>query len=70
MTQLQLEQFYQVLYMNSMIILPQLISAHSPPLIVKEPPTGESLFQVVTQQSENNRPFLIECEAEGEPAPV
>jgi len=44
--------------------------AHSPPLITKEPPTGELLFQVVSRQSENNKPFLIECEAEGEPVPT
>ncbi|XP_026272122.1 neuroglian isoform X2 [Frankliniella occidentalis] len=41
----------------------------SPPRIVKQPPTDELLFQVVTQQNENDKPFIIECEAEGEPAP-
>ncbi|KAI5710224.1 hypothetical protein M8J75_006855 [Diaphorina citri] len=42
----------------------------SPPRIVKQPPSSEELlFQVVTQQNENEKPFLIECEAEGEPAP-
>ncbi|XP_030756282.1 neuroglian isoform X2 [Sitophilus oryzae] len=39
----------------------------SPPLIVKQPPTDEVLFQV--EQGENDKPFYIECEAEGEPAP-
>nr|CAD7257229.1 unnamed protein product [Timema shepardi] len=41
----------------------------SPPRIVKQPPTDELLFQVVQQQNENDKPFIIECEAEGEPAP-
>ncbi|XP_063242824.1 neuroglian isoform X3 [Bacillus rossius redtenbacheri] len=41
----------------------------SPPRIVKQPPTDELLFQVAQQQSENDKPFIIECEAEGEPAP-
>ncbi|XP_066248839.1 neuroglian isoform X1 [Euwallacea similis] len=40
----------------------------SPPLIVKQPPTDEVLFQV-EQNGENDKPFYIECEAEGEPAP-
>jgi neuronal cell adhesion protein len=41
----------------------------SPPLITKQPPTDELLFQVAQRQDENDKPFLIECEAEGEPAP-
>lgn len=41
----------------------------SPPRIVKQPPTDEVLFQVAVQQNENDKPFIIECEAEGEPAP-
>ncbi|KAG8240342.1 hypothetical protein J437_LFUL000817 [Ladona fulva] len=41
----------------------------SPPRIVKQPPTDEVLFQVAVQQIENDKPFIIECEAEGEPAP-
>lgn len=39
-----------------------------PPKIVKEPPPDELLFQVSTQ-AEQDKPFIIECEAEGEPAP-
>lgn len=43
----------------------------SPPRISKQPPTDEQLFQVVqTKLNENEKPFLIECEAEGEPAPT
>ncbi|XP_050520545.1 neuroglian isoform X2 [Daktulosphaira vitifoliae] len=41
----------------------------SPPRIVKEPIVDELLFQVATQQNENDKPFIIDCEAEGEPAP-
>ncbi|XP_033217712.1 neuroglian isoform X3 [Belonocnema kinseyi] len=42
----------------------------SPPLITKQPPTDELLFQVAqVSKNENEKPFLIECEAEGEPAP-
>lgn len=35
---------------------------------MKEPP-DELLFQVATHQNENDKPFIIDCEAEGEPAP-
>ncbi|XP_011307618.1 neuroglian isoform X2 [Fopius arisanus] len=46
-------------------------SIQSPPRISKQPPTDELLFQVAqANQNENDRPFLIECEAEGEPAPT
>ncbi|KAL4121128.1 hypothetical protein QTP88_013693 [Uroleucon formosanum] len=41
----------------------------SPPRIVKESITDEVLFQVATVQNQNVRPFVIDCEAEGEPAP-
>ncbi|XP_057339173.1 neuroglian isoform X3 [Microplitis mediator] len=41
----------------------------SPPRMIKQPPTDELLFQVA-QQNENEKPFVIECEAEGEPGPV
>ncbi|XP_020282519.1 neuroglian isoform X2 [Pseudomyrmex gracilis] len=42
----------------------------SPPRISKQPPTDEQLFQVSQAKiNENDKPFLIECEAEGEPAP-
>ncbi|XP_018050218.1 PREDICTED: neuroglian isoform X1 [Atta colombica] len=43
----------------------------SPPRISKQPPTDEQLFQVAQKNiNENDKPFLIECEAEGEPAPL
>lgn len=45
-----------------------IIAVHSPPRIIKQPPTDEILFQVA-QTGENDKPFVIECEAEGEPAP-
>ncbi|CAB0005124.1 unnamed protein product [Nesidiocoris tenuis] len=42
----------------------------SPPRIVKQPPSDELLFQVYTRlETINEKPFVIECEAEGEPAP-
>ncbi|XP_041975037.1 neuroglian-like isoform X1 [Aricia agestis] len=40
----------------------------SPPRIVKQPTAEELLFQVA-QPGEVDKPFIIECEAEGEPAP-
>ncbi|XP_049817561.1 neuroglian isoform X2 [Aethina tumida] len=40
----------------------------SPPYIIKQPPTDEVLFQVESN-GENDKPFYIECEATGEPAP-
>ncbi|KAK6624567.1 hypothetical protein RUM44_011426 [Polyplax serrata] len=50
--------------MNHSVLLGQ-----SPPRIIKQPPADELLFQVAKQQNENDKPFFIECEAEGEPAP-
>ena len=44
-------------------------AVQSPPKIIKEPPTDELLFQVKSRADENDKPFIIECEAEGEPAP-
>ncbi|XP_008180512.1 neuroglian-like [Acyrthosiphon pisum] len=41
----------------------------SPPNIIKEPSTNELLFQVATDQYSNDKPFIIDCEAEGEPVP-
>ena len=45
-------------------------SVQSPPYIIKQPPTDELLFQVKSRADENDKPFVIECEAEGEPAPT
>lgn len=44
-----------------------LFTVPSPPFITKQPPPDEVLFQVSTD--ENDKPFYIECEATGEPAP-
>jgi hypothetical protein len=38
-------------------------------LIEKQPPTEELLFQVAQRVDENDKPFLIECEASGSPEP-
>ncbi|KAK8743667.1 hypothetical protein OTU49_001198 [Cherax quadricarinatus] len=41
-----------------------------PPMMTKQPPSNEELlFQVASRLDENDKPFIIECEAEGEPAP-
>lgn len=53
----------------SKMILVLSFAVQSPPLIVKQPPSDEILFQVAQRQDENDKPFVIECEAEGEPAP-
>jgi neuronal cell adhesion protein len=37
--------------------------------MVKQPPPDELLFKVKSRADENDKPFVIECEAEGEPAP-
>ena len=42
----------------------------SPPRIIKQPPTDELLFQVKSRPDENDKPFIIECEADGEPTPT
>lgn len=44
-------------------------AVHSPPKIIKQPSSDEVLYQVANKSNENDKPFLIECEAEGEPAP-
>lgn len=54
--------FFLSLFLN-------IFTVHSPPRIIKQPPTDELLYQVAQQSNENDKPFLIECEAEGEPAP-
>ncbi|KAL7029724.1 hypothetical protein ACKWTF_006332 [Chironomus riparius] len=41
---------------------------HSPPRITKQPIAEEMLFQVASA-GDTEKPFIIECEAEGEPAP-
>lgn len=46
------------------------VTVQSPPVMVKQPPTTEILFQVAQRQDENDKPFLIECEAEGSPPPT
>lgn len=43
-------------------------SVQSPPLIIKQPVTEEMLFQVASY-GDTEKPLIIECEAEGEPAP-
>ncbi|XP_037068395.1 neuroglian-like isoform X3 [Pollicipes pollicipes] len=45
------------------------LALQSPPLITKQPPPTEQLFQVAERKDENDRPFIIECEAKGEPIP-
>nr|CAD7455359.1 unnamed protein product [Timema tahoe] len=57
------------IFLLSFCVLQVTSVIQSPPRIVKQPPTDELLFQVVQQQNENDKPFIIECEAEGEPAP-
>ena len=44
-------------------------TVQSPPRIIKQPPTDELLFQVKSRADENDKPFIIECEADGEPTP-
>ncbi|KAL5275409.1 CHL1 family protein [Megaselia abdita] len=43
---------------------------NSPPRIIKQPPTDELLFKVAVQSKESDKPFMIECEAEGQPDPT
>lgn len=53
-----------MLYFLNNVILVQ-----SPPNIIKEPSADEILFQVAIDQYSNDKPFIIDCEAEGEPVP-
>ncbi|XP_074103531.1 neuroglian-like [Cotesia typhae] len=41
----------------------------SPPRLVKQPPKDELLFQVA-RPDEDHKSLVIECEAEGYPAPA
>lgn len=54
--------------MNLQFYLTFVFVVPSPPYIIKQPPTDEVLFQVESS-GENDKPFYIECEATGEPAP-
>ncbi|XP_058977900.1 neuroglian isoform X2 [Musca domestica] len=45
-------------------------SVNSPPRIIKQPPTDELLFKVAQATKESDKPFIIECEAEGTPDPT
>jgi len=51
--------------------VPHLCNAiiQSPPHLIKQPPTDELLFQVKSRPDENDKPFVIQCEAEGIPSP-
>uniref|UniRef100_T1JDB9 Neuronal cell adhesion molecule n=1 Tax=Strigamia maritima TaxID=126957 RepID=T1JDB9_STRMM len=42
----------------------------SPPTITKQPPSDYLLFQVAVNQDEKEKPFVLECEATGEPQPT
>lgn len=57
--------FLVILFINIVFFF----SVQEPPRIVKQPPADELLFQVATPNNEQHKPFIIECEAEGEPAP-
>lgn len=39
-----------------------------PPMMIKQP-DHEQLFQVAQSQDETDKPFVLECEAEGTPEP-
>ncbi|XP_037049599.1 neuroglian-like [Bradysia coprophila] len=43
---------------------------HSPPNFIKQPPNDELFFQVALEPHRMDKPFLIECEATGEPEPT
>ena len=75
-----MHNFLQLLYVQITIPVPKkifflflinifLFSVQSPPYMIKQPPTDEVLFKVKARADENDKPFVIECEAEGEPAP-
>lgn len=49
-------------------LLTRYFPVHSPPRIIKQPIAEEMLFQVASY-GDTEKPFIIECEAEGEPAP-
>ncbi|GAB6021405.1 hypothetical protein CHUAL_004014 [Chamberlinius hualienensis] len=41
-----------------------------PPTIIRQPPADSLLFQVVTGPDEKEKPFILECEATGNPSPT
>lgn len=42
----------------------------SPPTMVKQPPIHEQLYQVSETSDEQDKPFILECEAKGNPEPI
>ncbi|KAF2896173.1 hypothetical protein ILUMI_10002 [Ignelater luminosus] len=62
-----------VLFLTSLhysYTLNKILLVQSPPEIVKQPPSGEILFEVRTsEESEYEKPLILECEALGEPNP-
>lgn len=47
----------------------RILSGNRPPRITKQPAPGELLFKVAQQNKESDNPFIIECEADGQPEP-
>ncbi|XP_046622366.1 neuroglian isoform X1 [Neodiprion virginianus] len=59
-----------ILQVSALITIPDGTTVQTPPKMIKQPPTDEQLFQVAeAKTNENDRPFVIECEAAGEPEP-
>ncbi|KAH8344677.1 hypothetical protein KR067_003077 [Drosophila pandora] len=44
-------------------------TTNSPPRIIKQPAPGDLLFKVAQPNKESDNPFIIECEADGQPEP-
>ena len=55
------------LFLGAMACLAQAQVPH-PPMMIKQP-EHEQLFQVAQSQDETDKPFVLECEAEGTPEP-
>lgn len=63
-----LSKLQQDIKMTNFHYIECFFSVHSPPRIIKQPIAEEMLFQVASY-GDTEKPFIIECEAEGEPAP-
>lgn len=63
-------QFYQ--YVTALLMLGSLTTATvpSPPTMIKQPPIHEQLYQVSETSEKPDKPFMLECEAKGNPEPT
>ncbi|XP_067118775.1 LOW QUALITY PROTEIN: neuroglian-like [Centruroides vittatus] len=68
MTTLRIWQLLTI-YIPVLHVTSVIAAVQYPPTMIKQPPY-EQLYQVVQNQDERDKPFTLECEADGNPEPV